>query len=511
MPGYVTGQRAGLRSPAMTDTEPLIAPFDEHNQRLLAHVHPDNWKNPEPAPVYDLVVIGGGTAGLVCAAGAAGLGARVALVERALLGGDCLNTGCVPSKALLRSARAVHEARTAAAVGVRTTVDVDFAAVMTRLRTVRADIAHNDSAARFASLGVDVFLGQASFVGPRVVAVDAGSERTRPTVAGLSTAARLRFRRAVIATGARPADHVGWSDPAAPGIAYFTSETIFSLTTQPRHLLIIGAGPIGCEMAQAFALLGSRVTLVDSAPRVLSGEDEDASRIIATQLERDGVTIVMKVGELRDLIAAADAVLVATGRTPNVEGLNLEAAGIHTGPAGIQVDDRLRTSNHRVYAAGDVCSRFKFTHAADAMARIVIQNALFFGRRRASALVIPWCTYTCPEVAHVGVSSGQAITIPLAEVDRAIVDAETDGFVRIHHEQGRIIGATIVAAHAGELIGHVADVMRRGGSVGDLSAVIFPYPTVAEALRKAGDTYRRQGLTPRVRRLLEYYFRVTRH
>jgi len=493
--------------------------LDEHNQRLLAYVHPDNWKNPEPAPIYDLVVIGGGTAGLVCAAGAAGLGARVALVERALLGGDCLNTGCVPSKALLRSARAVHEARTAASVGVRTTVDVDFAAVMTRLRTVRADIAHNDSAARFASLGVHVFLGQASFAERRAVTVSGGSERTRPT------AATLRFRRAVIATGARPVGScpVGrvLSDPAPPpipelaGIPYFTSESIFSLTTQPKRLLIIGAGPIGCEMAQAFALLGSRVTLVDSARRVLSGEDEDASRIIAAALERAGVTIVTGVDgpqgpPLREQIAAADAVLVATGRTPNVEGLNLEAAGIHAGPAGIHVDDHLRTSNDRVYAAGDVCSTFKFTHAADAMARIVIQNALFFGRRRASALVIPWCTYTFPEVAHVGVSSGQAITIPLTEVDRAIVDEETDGFVRIHHEQGRIIGATIVARHAGELIGHVADVMRRGGSAGDLSAVIFPYPTVAEALRKAGDSHRRQGLTPRVRRLLEYYFRLTR-
>ena len=485
---------------------PLIAPLDEHNQRLLAHVHPDNWKSPDPAPIYDLVVIGAGTAGLVCAAGAAGLGARVALVERALLGGDCLNTGCVPSKALLRSARAVREARAAAAVGVGTTVDVDFAAVMMRLRARRADIAHNDSATRLASLGVDVFLGQASFTGSREVAVSGGSERTRPA------AAALRFRRAVIATGGRP------SPPPIPelaGISYYTSENIFSLTTQPSRLLVIGAGPIGCEMAQAFALLGSRVTLVDSAPRVLSAEDEDVSRIIATQLERDGVAIVTGSGgpedpPLREWVAAADVVLVATGRSPNVEGLNLDAAGIHAGPAGIQVDDRLRTSNHRVYAAGDVCSSFKFTHAADAVARVVIQNALFFGRRRASALVIPWCTYTFPEVAHVGVSSGQAITIPLTEVDRAVVDEETEGFVRIHHEQGRIIGATIVAPHAGELIGHVADVMRRGGSVGDFSAVIFPYPTIAEALRKAGDRYRRQGLTPRVRRLLEYYFRLTR-
>jgi pyruvate/2-oxoglutarate dehydrogenase complex dihydrolipoamide dehydrogenase (E3) component len=211
-----------------------------------------------------------------------------------------------------------------------------------------------------------------------------------------------------------------------------------------------------------------------------------------------------------DLISNADAVLVATGRAPNVEGLNLEAAGINAGSEGIEIDEHLRTSNRRVYAAGDVCSRFKFTHVADAMARVVIQNALFFGRKRASALVIPGVTYTFPEVAHVGVSSGEAITIPLTEVDRAVIDEESEGFVRLHHERGRIAGATIVAAHAGELIGHVADVMRRGGAVGDFSAMIFPYPTVAEGLRKAGDAYRRRSLTPGVRRVLERYFRLRR-
>ena len=510
-------------------SEPLIAPFDEHNQRLLAHVHPDHWNNPEPAPIYDLVVIGAGTAGLVCAAGAAGLGARVALVERARLGGDCLNSGCVPSKALLRSARAVHEARAGEAAGVRASTEVDFSAVMVRLRARRADLAHNDSAARFTSLGVDVFFGLASFAGPRAISVDGGSETIR------SATAMLRFRRAVIATGSRPVGGV-LSGPAPPpipvlaGIPYLTSETLFSLTTQPRHLLVIGGGPIGCEIAQAFALLGSQVTLVDTAPRVLSGEDEDASRIVTAALERDGVAVITGASiesairegeEVAIAIAVADRqgphrivhashLLIAVGRRPNVEGLNLEAAGIDAGTAGIVVDDRLRTSNARVYAAGDVCSSFKFTHAADAMARLVIQNALFFGRRRASALVIPWCTYTFPEVAHVGASAGEAITIPLAEVDRAIVDEQTGGFVRIHHQRGRVIGATIVAPHAGELIGHVADVMRRAGSVADFASVIFPYPTVAAALRKAGDVYRRRSLTPRLRRVLGYYFRLTR-
>ena len=451
--------------------------------------------------MYDLVVIGGGTAGLVCAVGAAGLGARVALVERGLLGGDCLNTGCVPSKTLLRSARAVHEARSAASVGVRTTAEVDFPAVMARVRARRADIAPHDSAARLASLGVHVFLGAASFVGPRAVGVDG---RT------------LRFRRAVIATGSRPVAPPGLQ-AAREGPHYFTSENIFWLTDQPQDLLVIGAGPIGCELAQAFALLGTAVTLVDTAPRVLPREDPDASDIVARRLARDGVRVAVGMAPGTSPANGGGPVLVATGRTPNIDGLNLEAAGVTHGAEGVHVNDALRTSNRRIYAAGDVCSSFKFTHAADAMARIVIQNALFFGRRRVSALVIPWCTYTFPEVAHVGLpadeaarAGGDVITIPLTDVDRSVVDDETDGFVRVHHSAGRILGATIVAPHAGELIGQVASVMRRGGALGDLSADVVPYPTVAESLRKAGDAYRRTRLTPRVRRMFERYFGLLR-
>jgi pyruvate/2-oxoglutarate dehydrogenase complex dihydrolipoamide dehydrogenase (E3) component len=493
----------------MTDLQPL----DEHNQRLLSLVRPPDWHNPTPKSKYDLVVIGGGTAGLVCAVGAAGLGARVALAERGLLGGDCLNTGCVPSKTLLRSARAVHEAHAAAAVGVRATTEVDFAAVMTRVRARRADIAHHDSAARLASLGVDVFLGPASFTAPHAVIVDG---RTLP------------FRRAVIATGSRPAI------PAIFGLAgtpHLTSETVFSLTEQPRELIVLGAGAVGCELAQAFALLGTRVTLIDTAPRVLPGEDPDASRILSSSFEALGIRMltgetVRQVAstatgrvainlERRD--ATADALLVAVGRAPNVEGLNLEAAGVAHGPQGVVVNDRLQTSNPRVFAAGDICSRFKFTHAADAMARVVIQNALFFGRRRASALVIPWCTYTIPEIAHVGLSGDEAfargsstVTIELEAVDRAVVDDAGPGFLRIHHDGGRVLGATIVAPHAGELIGQVASLMRRGGRLDELSSEIYPYPTLADALRKAGDAYRRTRLTPGVRAAFQRYFGLAR-
>jgi len=461
------------------------------DRALLSHVHPPDWKTPDPARLYDLVVTGGGTAGLVCAAGAAGLGARVALVERARLGGDCLNSGCVPSKALLRSARVIHEARAGEAVGVSATAAVDFGAVMRRLRQRQADIAPHDSAARFASLGVDVFFGDASFADRRTVLVGKTP---------------LRFKRAVIATGSRPAIP---SMPALSGRTVLTTDTLFTLTEQPRRLTVIGAGPVGCEMAQAFALLGTAVTLVDTAPRVLPREDPDASRVIARALERAGVRLALG-GPATGI--EADVVLAAAGRVPNVGGLNLDAARVSTTAEGVTVSDQLRTTNPRIYAAGDVCSSYRFTHAADAMARIVIQNALFHGRKRVSDLVIPWCTYTFPEVAHVGepTDHGSLITIPLDDVDRSIVDDETEGFVRIRHERGQIIGATIVAPHAGELIGHVTQVMNADGALGDLSATVFPYPTVAEALRKAGDTYRRGALTPFVGRALRAYFSLTR-
>jgi pyruvate/2-oxoglutarate dehydrogenase complex dihydrolipoamide dehydrogenase (E3) component len=483
-----------------------------NDERLLKQVCPPAWRNPDPAPIYDLVVLGGGTAGLVSAAAAAGLGARVAIIERHRLGGDCLNTGCVPSKALLRAARAVHDARSAAAAGVSMTPRVDFGAVMESVRSRRVDLAHHDSAERLAALGVHVFFGDASFASPSTVAVNG---RT------------LKFRRAVIATGGRPAI------PSIAGLRdlpFLTSESVFELREQPRSLLVLGGGPIGCELAQAFGLLGTRVTVLETKSRLLPQEDPDAAAIVTSRLAEDGVRVltgssVRRFTQTSTSIAAdvdgrgvdADAVLVATGRSPHTETLNLEAAGIAASDRGVSVDDRLRTSNRRVFAAGDVCSPYQFTHAADAMARIVIQNALFFGRRRASALVIPWTTYTFPEVAHVGTPPEQLprtgidqITIPLAEVDRAVIDAATSGFLKVHHVRGRIVAATLVAPHAGELIGQVASLMRRGGSLADFSSEIYPYPTVADVLRKAGDAYRRTRLTPRVMAALRRYFTLLR-
>lgn len=439
-------------------------------------------------------MIGGGTAGLVTAHAAAGLGARVALVERGRLGGDCLNTGCVPSKSLLRSARAVSGIRQAAGLGVRAPApSVNFSAVMARMRDRRAQLAHHDSAERLEAAGVRVFLGSAAFTGRRTIDVRSHD--------GLH---HVRFWRAVIATGGRPVA------PPIPGLedaGYLTNETIFELDERPARLLVIGAGPIGCELAQAFVLFGSDVTVADVADRPLPREDADASAIVQRRLEADGVRFELGGAVARITPGDADAILVAAGRVPNVEGLGLEAAGIRCGPDGVVVNDRLQTTNPRVFAAGDVASPYKFTHVADATARVVVQNALFFGRRRTSALVVPWCTYTSPEVARVGSIDGPAITIPMSAVDRAVVDDETEGFVRVHHLRGRIRGCTIVAPHAGDLIGHVAHVMRTGGTLGDLSATIFPYPTYAEGLRKAGDAYRRSLLTAPAKWLFRKYFR----
>jgi pyruvate/2-oxoglutarate dehydrogenase complex dihydrolipoamide dehydrogenase (E3) component len=492
---------------------PLL-PNDRHNRDLLARVHPPDWTNPVPAPCYDMVVVGAGTAGLVCAAGAAGLGARVALVERHLMGGDCLNFGCVPSKAVLRAANAFHAAVSGASFGAPVATGLgDSARALERMRALRAEIGRNDSAERFRRLGVDVFLGSAHFVAEDRVSVD-GIE--------------LRFHRAVIATGARAAV------PPIPGlssVAYRTNETIFELASAPARLAVVGAGPVGCEMAQAFARLGSRVTLVDSAAGILPRDDADAAAVVARSLERDGVTIIggvtatsAKARENEKILSLSsssgtpwgdlvvDELLFATGRKPNIEGLDLERAGIACGREGPRVDAHLRTSNRRVFACGDVTGTDQFTHAADAAARIVIRNALFFGRARMDRALIPWCTYTDPEIAHVGINARDAgaradvatLTVAYADLDRARLDGADDGFLRIHalRRSGRILGATAVGARAGETIGQVSVAMTAAVPLAKIAAAVYPYPTYGEALKKAADAWRRAKLTPRAKRIL---------
>ena len=506
------------------EPQPRILPQDEHNRTLVENVHPSGWTNPEPTSCYNLVVIGAGTAGLVTAAGAAGLGAKVALIERDLLGGDCLNAGCVPSKAILRSGRAAYDVATAKSFGVACgkDVSVDFEQVMERMRRIRAGISAHDSAKRFsAELGVDVFIGSGRFLGPDRIEVEGKT---------------LLFKKAAICTGARAVV------PSMPGIeetGYLTNENIFWLTKAPKRLLVIGGGPIGCELSQAFARLGSDVTVIASAAQVLAREDADAAGIVQQAIVHDGVKLVLnasvvKVGKRgidkaitveqngmrTDIIG--DEILVAVGRAPNVEGLGLEAAGISFDlKQGVRVNDHLQTSNPRVYAAGDICSPYKFTHTADALARILIANALFKTRQKASSLIIPWCTYTDPEVAHVGMYEKEAkdkgievltLTVPFAEVDRAVLDGEAEGFARVHLKKGSdtILGATIVARHAGEMISELSLAMTAGIGLSAISRTIHPYPTQAEAMKKLADMYNRTRLTPFVKKLLRGWLKWQR-
>jgi pyruvate/2-oxoglutarate dehydrogenase complex dihydrolipoamide dehydrogenase (E3) component len=502
-----------------------LEPDDELNRNLVENVHPPGWVNPTPVGRYNLVVIGAGTAGLVAAAGAAGLGARVALIERHLMGGDCLNVGCVPSKAVIRSGRAAADMRDSSRFGIRPSgpVEVDFPAVMRRMRRIRAAISPHDSARRFADVyGIDVFLGEARFIGPATVEVGG---------------AELRFGRAVIASGARAVV------PAIPGLAeagFLTNENVFNLTELPTRLAVVGGGPIGCELAQTFARLGSEVTIVERGDQFLAREDRDAATLLCAAMKRDGVQVKLSTNLVRVEVRGfekvlflnggeggetlvADAVLVGAGRAPNVEGLELEAAGVRYGRDGIEVDDFLQTSNPRVFAAGDICSSYKFTHTADAAARAVIQNAFFrlAGRKRVSRLAIPWCTYTDPEVAHVGLNEGMAAargieidtyTVPTSEVDRAITDGETEGFLKVHTSKGgdAILGATLVSRHAGETISELTLAMVAKVGLGKLASVIHPYPTQAEAIRKAADAYNRTRLTPRAARLMRAYFAFRR-
>jgi pyruvate/2-oxoglutarate dehydrogenase complex dihydrolipoamide dehydrogenase (E3) component len=502
--------------------QPPVQPWDTHNQKLVSNVHPADWKNPPPAPRYNLVVIGGGTAGLVSAVGAAGLGAKVALIEKHFMGGDCLNVGCVPSKAIIRAARAAAAVRDAGEFGVNVPpgTTVDFGKVMARMRRLRADISLHDSAQRFTELGVDVFLGAGKFTGPD--SIEVGGQT-------------LRFAKAVIATGARAAA------PPIPGledVPYLTNETLFSLTELPPRLGVIGAGPIGCEMAQSFAQLGAEVFLVRAEAGVLPREDRDAAAVLEAAMIRDGVKfldrgkelkLVKEGNEIRLQVdpsgqgydVPVDQLLVAVGRAPNVEGLGLETVGVEFDRKGVKVNDRLQTTHSRIYACGDICSPYQFTHAADFQARIVIQNALFGGRAKTSSLIIPWATYTSPEIAHVGLYEKdvrekgieiETFTQKLSKVDRAILDEETEGFVRIHVRKGtdEIVGATVVAAHAGDLISELTLAMKGKLGLKTLGATIHPYPTQADAIRKTGDLYNRTRLTPFVKNLMKRWLAWTR-
>ncbi len=508
----------------MSQAAPVtVEPMDEFNQQLVEHLHPNDWTNPEPAPKYNMVVIGAGPAGLITAAAAAGLGAKVALIEKHLMGGDCLNVGCVPSKCVIRSSRLAAEMKRASRLGIAdTTPNVDFGAVMRRMREVRAGISHVDSASRYTKeLGVDVFIGAGKFTGPDTVEVGGKT---------------LRFKRACIATGARalelPIDGLAEA-------GYHTNETIFSLTELPERLAVIGSGPIGCELAQAFQALGAQVNLIEVANQIMTREDQDAAEIVRKRMEEDGVEIILGAkidrvsrsgnertihltsnGKKREIVI--DEILIGAGRKPNVEGLGLEAAKIDFDPrTGIKVNDNLQTTNGNVYAAGDVAMAWKFTHAADFAARIVIQNALFMGKKKLSALTMPWCTYTHPEVAHTGLYEQEAREKGIEtdtyvqhfdDVDRALADGEPEGFVKVHTQKGtdKILGATIVASNAGDMISEITLAMTNGLGLKAIANTIHPYPTQADAIRRIGDQFNRTRLTPTVKRAMAWWLKVTR-
>jgi pyruvate/2-oxoglutarate dehydrogenase complex dihydrolipoamide dehydrogenase (E3) component len=486
----------------------LTVPEDAYERERLENVHPARWRNPQPADLYSLVIIGAGPAGLSAAYNAASLGAKVALIERKFVGGTCMNVGCAPSKTLIRTSHLYADMRNAEHFGAQAPADirVNFPAIMERMRRIRARLSRAESVHRVIAAGVDVFFGHATFTGTDTLTVDG---------------VKLRFKKAMIATGARP------DTPSIPGLAesgYLTNENVFDLTELPQRLLVIGGGPLGCELAQAFSRFGSQTIIAQSWPLFLPKEERDAAQLLSDAFARDGIEVRLNTRavnvrveggqKLVDLVSddhkstvKVDAILTGIGRVPNVDGLNLEAAGVDfDNTTGIRVNDFLQTSNPLIYAAGDSCLEHKYAHSAEASARIVVQNAIFGGRQRLSALIIPWCTYTDPAIAHVGLYVRQArvqdipvktFTIPMHDVYRAIADGEEAGFVKIHVREGtdRILGATIVARHAGEMINEITLAMVAGIGLGTLGRVIHASPTHSEAIKHAADAYNRTRLT----------------
>ncbi|MCE7869313.1 FAD-dependent oxidoreductase [bacterium CPR1] len=458
---------------------------------------------------YDLVVLGGGAAGLVCAVTAALAGARVALVEREKLGGDCTNYGCIPSKALLHAARLAHLARTSSQAGVLIAPpEVDFPAVLAGVRRAIATVASHEEPSELQAAGCEVLFGQGVF----------GSQSS------LTVADRvLGFRRAVIATGTVPAV------PDIPGLqarGFVTNREIFSLAALPAHLLVLGGGPIGCELAQAFARLGSRVTLVQRNRRLLPLEEEEASSLLERQFRNEGIEVLTSSRLTRaepiqietpsgPVMRPCDQILVATGRLPATEGLGLEVAGVEQTTQGyVRVDHRLRTTNPRIWACGDIHGGLKFTHVAEYEAKLVVAQALFRLPLRPSYRVIPWTTFTDPEVARVGLSEAGAREagldprvwrFPVARVDRAITEGETVGFYKlVTDRRGRILGATIVAQAAGELIHEAALAMQHGIKADALARTVHVYPTRALGLRRAADLYLLESIPAWLRRLVQW-------
>lgn len=464
----------------------------------------------------DLVIIGGGAGGLVVASVAAQLGLKVTLIEKAdKLGGDCLHYGCVPSKTLIHAARVASLMRRGPEFGLPACdPSVDLGSVADHVQAVIERIQQHDDPARFRGYGCEVLFGPATFIDPHAVQVNGQV---------------IRGRRFVIATGSQP------FIPPIEGLeatGYLTNEELFSLRDLPERLVVLGGGPVGLEMAQAFARLGSRVTVVERLPHLLPQEDPEVADVLQEQLESEGITVHTATSVERvskdtgatqltcnnGLTLAADALLVAVGRRPVVEGLGLEAAGVAHDAKGIRVDRRQRTSQKNIYACGDVCGPYPLTHVAEYQAGIVISNAVFRIPKQTDYRVVPWVTFTDPELARVGLTEQQAramgiepvvLRFPFRDIDRALTDGQVGGLAKLVTHKGRILGASILGTHAGELIHEVTLAMKTGVGIGAISATIHAYPTLAQIHRRAVNTwYGRKLFSPGTRRLVRWINRL---
>lgn len=487
----------------MKNKVPHAKPDDE--KTFLQRVRPEGWNNPVARSTYNLAIVGAGPAGLAAAESAARLGFSVALIERNRMGGNSLNVGSIPSKAIIRTARVFGMMRDAEEFGapIPSEPALEFGEAMARMRRIRTRISEYNSVHNLTALGVDVFFGNARFESASAILV--GNTR-------------LHFKKALIATGARPrAPDI----PGLEGTGYRTSATIFDMAALPKRLAVIGGGPLGCELAQAFCRLGSHVTIVQNDPKFLPREERDAAEILSRSMARDGMEIRLNTtvvgarrangtkvletvnNEVKGEVKA-DEILLSIGRVPNVEELDLEAAGVALDTdLGIMVDDFLRSTNPNVYAAGDVCLALKFTNAAQSSARVAVQNALMQVQRQQSCTAIPWCTYCDPEIAHIGLHVWEArqqsipiksFTVMMQDVDRAITDGQDTGFVKIHVAEGsdRILGATIVASRASELINEMAVIMSAGIGMKALAEMVHTYPAQSEAIMLAAQAYKRE-------------------
>lgn len=474
--------------------------------------------NPALTMKYDLIVIGGGSGGLVAAAGAAKLGARVALVEKNKLGGECLWTGCVPSKALIHSAKIAHSVETAHEYGLgKHKNKLNFPIVINRVQRVIKAIQPHDSPERFRKMGVDVIFGNPSFVDKHTLAV------------GKKT---LKARKFIIATGSRPYD---LPIKGLKEAGYLTNETIFTHKIFPKTFLIIGGGPIGAEMAQAYARLGSNVYLFERGPHILSKEDPEASKVIERVFKREGITVLKNMditkvnkksgkkviqykqnGKNKNVIG--DEILLAVGRAPNIEGLNLAGIGVEHDKRKVPVNQKMQTSVANIYAIGDVAGGYLFTHTASYEATIALRNALFPFSSRADYSVVPWATFTDPEVARVGVTEADVkeqgiehyvLNKPFKDADRAQAEGETNGFAKIITDtKGRILGVTIVGANAGELLPEFVLAMKNNLKITDIVNAIHVYPTLAEIGKAAGTQYYEKKLTPLVKKIIKFIIRT---